>query len=145
MSAGATTALILGGIGFAAIALAADATLDQWSYGQQEYQSKCAVCHGASGKGDGLMAWALDHRPSDLTTFADRYGDGSFPTQLAVETIDGRPHGDGSGNPAREMPIWGSEYREALVMSAEPPVEPEWHVRTRIEALTVYLSSLQVK
>lgn len=62
-----------------------------------------------------------------------------------METIDGRPHGDDPGNPAREMPIWGSEYREALAMSPEPPVEPELHVSARIEALTVYLSSLQLK
>jgi len=32
------------------------------------YKLRCAVCHGATGKGDGDGAAALDPKPSDLTT-----------------------------------------------------------------------------
>jgi len=143
MSTKATTALFVSGIGFAAIALAAAPTPDQWSYGQQEYQAKCAVCHGASGKGDGPLAWALVDRPPDLTTYAERNG-GSFPLQRAAETIDGRLTA-GRFAPSREMPVWGTEIREGLAASPEPPAEPERHVNARIVALTEYVSSLQAK
>jgi hypothetical protein len=143
MSANATTALLVSGVGFAALALAAGSTPDQWSYGQQDYQAKCAVCHGASGKGDGPLAWALVRRPPDLTTYAERHG-GTFPVQHAAETIDGRPAA-GSPLSSREMPVWGIEFREGLATSPEPPAEPERHVNTRIVALTEYVSSLQAK
>jgi len=143
MSSKATAALFLSGVGFAAVALAAGPTPDQWSYGQQEFQAKCAVCHGASGKGDGPLAWTLVRRPPDLTTYAERNG-GTFPLQQAAATIDGR---SSPGMPAssREMPVWGIEYSERLAMSPEPPTEPEWHVTARIVALTEYVSSLQLK
>jgi mono/diheme cytochrome c family protein len=143
MSTKATAALCLSSIGFAAIALAAAPTPDQWNYGQQEYQAKCAVCHGASGKGDGPLAWALVHRPPDLTTYAERHG-GTFPVQHAADTIDGRPSA-GKPTSSREMPVWGIEFREGLATSPEPPAEPERHVNTRIVALTEYVSSLQAK
>jgi mono/diheme cytochrome c family protein len=143
MSAKVTTALFLSGVGFAAIALAAGPTPDQWSYGQQEFQAKCAVCHGASGKGDGALAWALGRRPPDLTTYAARNG-GTFPLQRAVDTIDGRQHAGRTTAP-REMPVWGIEFREGLATSPEPPTEPEWHVNARLMALTEYVSSLQTK
>lgn len=143
MSAKGTTALFVCGVGAAAIGWAADGTPEQWLYGQQEYQAKCAVCHGASGKGDGLMAWALSPRPSDLTTYAARHGGVLSETQVA-EAIDGRPS-TGLPSPSREMPVWGSEFRAGVTASPEPPTEPEWHVSARIAALTVYVSSLQAK
>ena len=143
MSTKVTAALCVSGIGFAAIALAAAPTPDQWNYGQQEYQAKCAVCHGASGKGDGPLAWALVHRPPDLTTYAERHG-GTFPVQHAADTIDGRPSA-GKPTSSRAMPVWGIEFREGLATSPEPPAEPERHVNTRIVALTEYVSSLQAK
>ena len=131
------------GVGAAAIGWAADGTPEQWLYGQQEYQAKCAVCHGASGKGDGPMAWALNPRPSDLTTYAVRHG-GMLSEKRVAETIDGRTPAGGPST-SRDMPVWGAEFREGLAMSSEPPTEPEWHVAARIEALTTYVSSLQVK
>jgi mono/diheme cytochrome c family protein len=143
MSAKVTTALFVSGVGFAAIALAAGSTPDQWSSGQQDYQAKCAVCHGASGKGDGPLAWALVRRPPDLTTYAGRHG-GTFPVQHAAETIDGRLSA-GKPTSSREMPVWGIEFREGLATSPEPPTEPERYVNTRIVALTEYVSSLQAK
>ncbi len=35
--------------------------------GERIYQQNCAYCHGAGGKGDGVMAPRLAHGPADLT------------------------------------------------------------------------------
>jgi high-affinity iron transporter len=37
--------------------------------GAQVYQSSCAACHGAAGRGDGVAGAALNPPPSDLTDF----------------------------------------------------------------------------
>lgn len=116
-------------------------------FGKYEYFTKCAACHGASGKGDGPVAKSLLTPPSDLTTYAKRNG-GAFPTQLAWDVIDGRPviitaHG------TREMPVWGQEFRRETLrpadrMNPQGPT-PESHVARRIGALIDYLASIQGK
>ena len=116
--------------------------------GKHEYDSKCASCHGASGKGDGSIRAHLVKAPSDLSTLAKRNG-GAFPSQLVWMTIDGRtstqigPHG------SREMPVWGSEYRQEVLRAAGPEgamyAKPEWYVRGRIVALIDYLARIQGK
>lgn len=35
--------------------------------GKEIYEKYCAMCHGVSGKGDGLVAEALSDKPIDLT------------------------------------------------------------------------------
>ena len=95
--------------------------------GKQEFQASCAVCHGPSGKGDGPYEPVLQgpHLP-DLTTISKRNG-GVFPKEQVYETIDGRASVATHGTP-REMPVWGNRFEPA-----------------RIEALVVYLDSLQTK
>ena len=115
-------------------------------FGKYEYYTKCATCHGISGKGDGAVAKHLIKPPPDLTTYAKRNG-GVFPTQLAWQVIDGRldvaigPHG------TREMPVWGQEFRREALRSAErlDPAgpSPEWYVSRRLIALIDYLASIQ--
>lgn len=53
-------------LGFSASAVAADdqATLAQ---GKQVYFSRCAHCHGESGKGDGHLVGVLKVKPVDLS------------------------------------------------------------------------------
>ena len=46
--------------------------------GEIEYQNYCAVCHGADGKGQGIMNKYLTVRPADLTQLAKKNG-GTFP------------------------------------------------------------------
>ncbi len=115
--------------------------------GKYEYFSRCAPCHGASGKGDGPMRKQLVAAPSDLTTYAKRNG-GAFPTQLAWQVIDGRPTEIGAHG-TRDMPIWGQDFRREAF---RPPdrtkpgdPSPEWYVAGRIGALIDYLASIQAK
>jgi len=127
-----------------AAAMAQEAT----DFGKYEYYSKCASCHGISGKGDGTVAKFLTKAPPDLTTYAKRNG-GVFPTQLAWQAIDGRPVAIGAHGTA-EMPVWGQEFRrDAAIRPADrlDPAgpSPEWHVARRITALIDYLASIQTK
>ncbi len=110
--------------------------------GRYEYRTKCATCHGLTGKGDGPMAKALKKAPANLTTLAKRNG-GTFPTQLVWQVIDGRPVELGSHG-SRDMPIWGQEYRTEVSHPGGPP-QPEAYVAGRITALIDYLVVIQEK
>ncbi|MGA8056305.1 MAG: c-type cytochrome [Burkholderiales bacterium] len=81
-------------------------------FGKMEYESKCASCHGVSGKGDGPLARGqLTKPPSSLTTLAKQNG-GVFPWQRVYEIVDGRAEVAAHG--PREMPVWGKEYRAGV-------------------------------
>jgi len=116
-------------------------------FGKYEYYTKCASCHGISGKGDGAVAKYLTKAPPDLTTYAKRNG-GTFPTELAWQVIDGRPVAI-SAHGTREMPVWGQEFRRETLRPADrlDPAgpSPEWHVARRVTALVDYLASIQTK
>ncbi len=110
--------------------------------GKRAYDSSCASCHGASGKGDGPVRPFLTKAPSDLTTLARRNG-GVFPTQLVWEMIDGRSGIVVGAHGTREMPVWGTEFRAQAMQSPSSAEQPEWYVRGRIVALLDYLARLQ--
>lgn len=57
--------------------------------GKQQFEDKCAVCHGASGIGDGVLAPGLKPRPADLTRISQR-NDGTFPDAMVFAKIWGR-------------------------------------------------------
>ncbi len=61
--------------------------------GKDTYSDLCAGCHGASGKGDGPAASALDVAPTDLTMLAARNG-GVFPKVEVMAKIDGYARGE---------------------------------------------------
>jgi mono/diheme cytochrome c family protein len=94
--------------------------------GKNEYQTHCAVCHGLSGKGDGIFADQLKSGTvvPNLTELSKK-NNGVFPFKRVYETIDS---GKVSAHGTREMPIWGERY-----------------VRARILALTNYINRLQAK
>jgi len=87
-------------------------------------------------------------QPSDLTTLTKRSG-GAFPSQLLWLTIDGRTEKQIGPHGSREMPVWGSEYRQEVLRAAGPEgamhAQPEWYVRGRIVALIDYLARIQGK
>jgi mono/diheme cytochrome c family protein len=53
------------------------------SRGKQLFQSSCATCHGASGRGDGPVGKALDPKPADLTAMAGHHSDGDYAWKIA--------------------------------------------------------------
>lgn len=107
-------------------ALATSASAQDADPGKTAYLSNCAVCHGADGKGDGVLNVVLKTPPADLTTLSRR-NDGQFPIAAVTEIIDGRTLVAAHGT--REMPIWGFDVM----------------VRSRIALIVDYLSRIQAK
>ncbi|MEI7784951.1 MAG: c-type cytochrome [Betaproteobacteria bacterium] len=113
-------------------------------FGRREYERSCASCHGASGKGDGVLAGLLIKNPPDLTQLT-RSNQGVFPFQRLYQVIDGESlpaHG------TREMPVWGREYRleDGQYFTDSPmPYDPQALVRSRILSLLEYINRLQVR
>lgn len=108
--------------------------------GEALYMELCAVCHGASGKGDGPAAAAMASPVTDLTALA-AHNDGVFPRDEVQASITGESrvvaHGTG------DMPVWGARFEE---------VRPDWKqhrrqalARQRIYNLTLYIETLQAK
>ena len=108
--------------------------------GKREFESKCAVCHGSDGKGNGPYAEQLKRALPDLTTLAQRNG-GVFPVSRTFDNIEGA----GKGHGTRGMPVWGLDYSiQATEALPDLPYNQAVYVRTRIMALLEYLNQLQV-
>jgi mono/diheme cytochrome c family protein len=127
------TALVLAGVVFSGACVAASDT--PLEAGRKRFMQDCAACHGANGLGDGPAAAALQTKPSDLTGLARR-NDGQFPEDYVRKVVDGRDfqqlaHG------SVEMPVWGSHYQRSLLALSEA------RIKDRIDALVVYLESIQ--
>ena len=119
------------------------AAQSKMDFGKREYMQNCASCHGAGGKGDGVLRGYLTKSPTDLTTLSKR-NNGVFPYQRVYEMIDGRqaiePHG------GRDMPVWGADYVAKSAQDVQDwPFDPEAYARARIVSLTDYLNRIQGK
>ena len=110
--------------------------------GSDEYRIACLNCHGAEGKGDGLMAELLNKNPSDLTVLAKTNG-GEYPFLRVYHMIDGRITVTGHGE--REMPIWGARYSEEDYERYGTAFGSEDVVRGRILQIVYYIQTLQEK
>ncbi len=102
--------------------------------GRQLFMTYCASCHGATGRGNGPVAAQIRQAIPDLTSFTMRNG-GMFPSERVREIIDGRgiaSHGD------REMPVWGAVFAGTRNGGGDT-------VRTRIDALVLFLESIQTR
>jgi len=132
--------------GLAALALIAPAfTLAaEKSIGQREYEGKCAMCHGVTGKGDGWFSEYLKHPTSSITQLKRNNG-GVFPFDRIYQVIDGRKEVQVHG--PREMPVWGGVYRveseKIYDVYFGQLYADEGLVRARILALIEYISQLQ--
>ena len=122
--------------------LAGCARLSSADIGKEEFESKCATCHGLSGKGDGPQSTVT--KPADLTVLAKNNG-GVFPAQRVYEIIDGRREVAAHG--PRTMPVWGRFFQ---VNVPDVPDEAvgffdfrETTVHHKIQALIDYLKRLQ--
>ena len=123
------TALLLAGLPVAAAAQ---------DYGEAEFMTSCAVCHGESGLGDGPMASVLDIDVPGLTGLAARNG-GVFPVMETLGVIDGRSAVMAHGGP---MPVWGDRYA-ASATALGGPVDAEMIARGRLLSLVYYLEAIQ--
>lgn len=116
--------------------------------GKYEYEARCAVCHGLSGKGDGPYAPLLERSivMPDLTSLSTKNG-GAFPFTRVYETIDGAAKVMAHG--PSDMPIWGRQYKGMSsgtgIMDFVPYNEPDSFARAKILALTEYVYRLQAK
>lgn len=109
--------------------------------GKREFDSNCANCHGADGKGGGVYVEYLRRSPPDLSRLSQRNG-GVFPITRVYDVIEGA----GVGHGTRDMPIWGQDYRiQAAEYYMDTPYNAESYVRGRILALAEYLNRLQSK
>jgi mono/diheme cytochrome c family protein len=106
-------------------------------FGQQEYQSACATCHGVNADGNGPLAPLMTVSVPPLTTLS-KANDGVFPMLRVIHTIDGRQGINGHGYP---MPVWGNRFKATLDMAG--PYGAETIVRGRILSLAYYLESIQ--
>lgn len=132
--------------GLAVLILAAPmfALAAEKSLGQREYESRCAMCHGVSGKGDGWLSVHLTFRTPPLTQLKRNNG-GVFPFESLNQVIDGRTfvklHGP------RNMPVWGDIYDVELKREHESKFGlrygDELVIRARILALIEYISTFQ--
>jgi len=99
------------------------------------FSAYCAVCHGASAKGDGPMAKMLIARTPDLTRIAERRG-GKFP-RAQIEAIISGENEVSRGHGTRQMPVWGPAFSQ---------VDRDMDLgRVRTDNLARYLETLQVK
>lgn len=119
---------------------------ERFDPGKREYENKCAMCHGKTGKGDSNIIDLLKVAPTDLSMLSKRNG-GVFPVERLYAVIDGRELIKGHGD--RDMPIWGRDYSTETVQAAEHyfdvPYDMEMYVRMRILSLIDYLNRLQKK
>ena len=122
----------------AAVAGCMQAEMPEAPEGQALYAENCAMCHGAGGKGDGVLADGLATRPSDLTVISRNNGD-IFPRADVMSQIDGYTRGAlGDQN----MPEFG-----LLLKGPTVPVDAGDGVMTPtprpLAALMAYLESIQ--
>jgi hypothetical protein len=115
----------------------------QEDIGKREYVSRCAVCHGEGGKGDGPLNASLKTSAPDLTKI-QKNNAGVFPFDRIYRVIDGREQVAAHG--PRDMLVWGSENSVDLATGFRVnPKDLESYIRGRIIALIGYIFSLQGK
>jgi mono/diheme cytochrome c family protein len=100
--------------------------------GADAFQTYCASCHGADGRGAGPAAAALKKRPPDLTLISAR-NNGQFPAFRITHIIDGYDVEFAHGS--HEMPVWGDYFRTAR--------RDEATTALREHNLTEYIRSIQ--
>jgi mono/diheme cytochrome c family protein len=125
-----------------AVCSAVAAQAQDAALGETIYADRCAVCHGDSGAGDGMVGVLFAQPPKDLKLLSRENG-GVFPFMDVVQAIDGRAEIDAHGR--SEMPVWGTYFmQEAIDNPAINPKNARYITEGRILALTYYLQTMQV-
>ncbi len=80
---------------------------DELKVGQLIFQQQCAVCHGMTGEGDGLIAGLFKKKPRALSQLSKENG-GEYPFELVYRTLKATEADPAHGAP--QMPVWGSYF-----------------------------------
>ena len=112
-----------------------------------EYENSCAACHGASLTGGGPSAQFLSSGAAPDLTALKENNLGIFPAEYVYEVIEGRGRNTTLIHGTSEMPMWGFRYMAQTndPQGGEPmtPQERQEYVKTKINALVDYISSMQ--
>ncbi|MDD9708130.1 c-type cytochrome [Seohaeicola sp. SP36] len=129
--------LSFGIVGLGAIVACATIDMPEPVEGQIVFDQNCALCHGDSGRGDGLLAAKLQPAPPDLTRITFREKD-VFPRTRVLSVIDGYTR----QTPDEAMPEFGLllEGETVPVVLEDGTLSP---VPRPLAALLVYLESIQ--
>ena len=73
--------------------------------GRELYNNNCVQCHGATGRGDGPLAPALQPRPVDLTVHVPQHPDHVLAGWIA------------NGIPRTAMPAWKDQFSEEEIQA----------------------------
>lgn len=129
-----------------AAALLSTAAMAQEDIGKEEFESRCAACHGMDARGTGgIIANLFRDTPKNLTLLAKENG-GAFPFSEVYQSIDGRREIAGHGS--SQMPLWGRYFEDKVrregIQNPTPMEEQESKlVQGRILSLVYYLQSVQ--
>jgi mono/diheme cytochrome c family protein len=121
-----------------AVLTAAPGIAEDTNAGRAAYLKYCSACHGADGKGDGLVATVLRPKPTDLTQLAKAHG-GQFPRGQVERSIDGRERVTAHGD--TEMPVWG----EIFSKEGSATTTGQAAVRGQVQLITEYVQSIQAR
>ena len=113
--------------------------------GKEEYELRCAVCHGTDSQGEGPMARSFDISAPNLTVLSKNNG-GVYPFGEVYEAIDGRRNIDAHGT--SQMPLWGRYFtdkvrREGIENPTPMEEQDSKIVQGRILSLVYYIYTLQ--
>ena len=77
--------------------------------GKTKYDTLCVGCHGATGKGDGSAAAALNPKPLDFTNCKEM---GKISDDTLHKTVKG---GGQAVNKSPMMPAWGASLNDQQI------------------------------
>jgi mono/diheme cytochrome c family protein len=106
--------------------------------GSEMYTAYCAVCHGATGQGNGPAASVFTKPPTNLTLLA-RSNNGKYPAEHVYTVLKFGIPVPAHGN--IEMPVWNTLFRS--LNSTSGPEDSA--TKLRINNLVQYIQSIQVK
>jgi len=124
---------VVGGL----LVLATGTTVVCQTTGRQDFEQLCASCHGADGKGKGILS--EEANAPDLTQISKRNG-GQYPLETVYRIVDGREMTESHKRFA--MPFWG-KYLQKPGSESAPASDAE--VKQRIRDVVRYVKTLQEK
>ena len=105
--------------------------------GGEMFTVYCAVCHGATGQGDGPAASAFAKPPTNLAMLA-KNNKGKYPTEHVYAVLKFGTSVPAHGN--IQMPVWNTLFR-----SLNSGEDADYVTKLRIHNLVEYIQSIQAK